>query len=139
MADSEFQAEPPEEKRDQVRPTRPQRPPRPPQDEYEDDADDADDAERFRQKDAVETLIPYKNPMGLMAYYAGVFALIPCVGLVLGPAAFILGILGIRYANKHPTAGGKGHAIAGIVLGTLVVLGHLAVLVFFIVMGALSK
>ena len=70
-------------------------------------------------------LIPYKNPMGLMAYYAGVFALIPCVGLVLGPAAFILGILGIRYANKYPTAGGKGHAIAGIVLGALVILGHL--------------
>ena len=136
MADSEFQAEPPEEKRDQVRPTRPQRPPRPPQDEYE---DDADDAERFRQKDAVETLIPYKNPMGLMAYYAGVFALIPCVGLVLGPAAFILGILGIRYANQYPTAGGKGHAIAGIVLGTIVTLGHLAAIVMAIVLSVLNK
>jgi hypothetical protein len=133
MAESEFQAEPPEEKRDKVRPTRPQPPP---DDEYD---DDYDDPERFRQKDAVETLIPYRNPLGLTAYYMGVFALIPCVGLLLGPAAFILGILGVRYANKHPTAGGKGHAIAGIVLGTLVVLGSVLFIVFVIVMGALGK
>jgi hypothetical protein len=132
MAESEFQAEPPEEKPKNVRRGKPAPPP-------DEDEDDYDDPERFRQKDAVETLIPYKNPMGLMAYYCGVFALIPCVGLVLGPAAFILGILGIRYANKHPTAGGKGHAIAGIVLGTLVVLGHFGVIVFIIVGRALSQ
>ena len=130
--ESEFQAEPPEEKRDKVRRARP----KPPPEEVEEDYDDPN---RFRKKDAVESLIPYKNPMGLMAYYAGVFALIPCVGLVLGPAAFILGILGVRYANKFPTAGGKGHAIAGIVLGTIVVLGHLAVVVFLVVMGILNK
>jgi hypothetical protein len=134
MADSEFQAEPPEEKPDKVRPARPKPRPRP-----RDDEDDYDDPGRFRQKDAVESLIPYKNPQGLMAYYAGVFALIPCVGLILGPAAFILGILGIRYANKYPTAGGKGHAIAGVVLGTLVVLGHLAAVVFFALIGFLGK
>ena len=131
MAESEFQAEPPEEKPKNVRRARPAPPP--------DEDEEYEDPQRFRRKDAVETLIPYKNPMGLMAYYAGVFALIPCVGLVLGPAAFILGILGIRYAGKYPTAGGKGHAIAGIVLGTLVVLGHLAVVVFFAVMAAMSK
>jgi hypothetical protein len=131
MAESEFQAEPPEEKRKNVRRGRPAPPP--------DDEEEYDDPQRFRQKDAVETLIPYKNPMGLMAYYAGVFALIPCVGLVLGPAAFILGILGIRYANKYPTAGGKGHAIAGIVLGALVVLGHFGVILFLVLMGILNK
>jgi hypothetical protein len=132
MAESEFQAEPPEEPRDKARRARPR--PRPAQDE-----DDYDDPDRFRQKDAVESLIPYKNPTGLMAYYAGVFALIPCVGLILGPAAFILGILGIRYANKYPTAGGKGHAIAGIVLGTIVVLGHLAGVIFLALVGFLGK
>lgn len=130
--ESEFQADPPEERRDKARPARPRPRPRP-QDEDEGDPD------RFRQKDAVESLIPYKNPQGLMAYYAGVFALIPCVGLILGPAAFILGILGVRYANKYPTAGGKGHAIAGIVLGTLVVLGHLAAVVFVALIGFLGK
>src|SRR5262245_1879059 len=131
MAESEFQAEPPEDKPKNVRRGRPAPPP--------DDEEEYDDRDRFRQKDAVETLIPYKNPMGLMAYYAGVFALIPCVGLVLGPAAFILGILGIRYANKYPTAGGKGHAIAGIVLGALVVLGHFGVILFLVLMGILNK
>lgn len=130
--ESEFQAEPPDEKRDKVRRTQPKPPP-------EEDEEDYDDPDRFRKKDAVESLIPYKNPMGLMAYYAGVFALIPCVGLVLGPAAFILGILGVRYANKFPTAGGKGHAIAGIVLGTIVVLGSLGVIVFGAVWAAMSK
>ena len=129
--DSEFQADPPEQKRDRVRPTGPR--PRP------QDEDDSDDPGRFRQKDAVESLIPYKNPQGLMAYYAGVFALIPCVGLILGPAAFVLGLLGIRYANKYPTAGGKGHAIAGVVLGTIVVLGHVGVILFFVVMAFLNK
>jgi hypothetical protein len=130
--ESEFQAEPPEEKPKNVRRGKPA----PPADE---DEEYDDDPRRFRRKDAVETLIPYKNPMGLTAYYLGVFALIPCVGLILGPAAFILGILGIRHANKYPTAGGKGHAIAGIVLGTLVVLGHLAVIVLWAVMVAMSK
>jgi hypothetical protein len=133
MAESEFQAEPPEELPKNVRRGRPAPPPDEDEEEYD------DDPERFRQKDAVETLIPYKNPKGLTAYYLGVFALIPCVGLILGPAAFILGILGLRYSKQHPTAGGAGHAIAGIVLGALVVLGHLGFLVFLIVMGALSK
>jgi hypothetical protein len=72
----------------------------------------------------VETFIPYKNPLGLIAYYLGVFAVIPCAGLLLGPAALVLGILGIRYRNKHPTAGGLGHAITGVVLGSLTTLAN---------------
>jgi hypothetical protein len=132
MADSEFQAEPPEEKPKSVRRGKPLQPP-------DEDDEEYDEPERFRRKDAVESLIPYKNPMALTAYYVGVFALIPCLGLLLGPAAFVLGILGLRYGGKHPTAGGKGHAIAGIVLGTLVLLGHLAFVVFIFVMHAMNK
>jgi hypothetical protein len=132
MADSEFQADPPEEKPKNVRRGKPLPPP-------DEDEGDYDEPERFRRKDAVESLIPYKNPLGLTAYYVGVFALIPCAGLVLGPAAFILGIMGLRYGKKHPTAGGAGHAIAGIVLGALVTLGHLAAVVFIVVMSILNK
>ena len=122
MADEEFQAEPPEEKRDKVRPARPRPRPR--------DEDDYEGPDRFRQKDAVESLIPYKNPTSLMAYYAGVFGLIPCLGFILGPIALILGIIGIVYSGKYPTAGGKGHSIAGIVLGIgdLLIQGAYAVL-----------
>jgi hypothetical protein len=109
MADEEFQQEAPEPRRRRI--ARPLR-------------DDEDDDVRIRRPDAIETLIPYKNPLALIAYYVGVFAFIPCVGLLLGPAALVLGILGIRYRNKHPTAGGLGHAITGVVLGSLTTLGN---------------
>ena len=132
MAEDDFQADPPEQKPKNVRRSRPAPPP-------DEDEEDYDAPRRVRRKDAVETLIPYKNPKGLTAYYLGVFALIPCLGLLLGPAAFILGILGLRYSKQHPTAGGAGHAIAGIVLGTLVVLGHIGVVLFFVLLGILNK
>jgi hypothetical protein len=109
MPDDEFQQEPPEPRR-----RRPERVLR------EDDNDDI----RIRRPDPVETFIPYKNPLALIAYYVGVFAVIPCAGLLLGPAALILGILGIRYRNKHATAGGLGHAITGVVLGSLTTLAN---------------
>jgi len=111
MAEEDIQNEPaPEPRRE-----RPRRRPR-------DDDDDYD--VRRRQPEAIETLIPYKNPLGLSAYYCGVFSFIPCAGLLLGPTALVLGILGVRYRNKHPTAGGMGHAISGIVMGGLTSLGN---------------
>ena len=63
------------------------------------------------------SVIPYKNPKALLAYYFAVFALIPCVGLFLGYAALVLGILGLKYAKVHPEARGKVHAWIGIILG----------------------
>jgi hypothetical protein len=41
---------------------------------------------------------------------------------VLGPAALVFGIQGVRYRNRHPTAGGLGYASFGIVMGALVYL-----------------
>jgi hypothetical protein len=116
MADEEYQKEPP----------RPKGRPRPPDD---------DDDIRIRRPDAVETFIPYKNPMGLTAYYLGVFSFIPCLGLALGPCALIFGILGVRYRKRHPTAGGVGHAISGIVMGSLTSLANWAVLIMGIGLG----
>lgn len=84
---------------------------------------------------SLETLIPYRNAYALAAYYLGVFALIPCVGLILAVLAIIFGALGLRAAREHPQTKGKGHAIAGIVLGILVLLGHI---VAFIAIAALS-
>jgi|SRR5580765_1302871 len=107
-----------------------------------DDEDDfEDDRPRRRQReegDATGGLIPYKNAKALASYYCGVFSLIPCLGGILGPIAIILGFMGYGYANKHPRASGKAHAIVGIVLGSLVTLGHLAV-VLLIIVGALAK
>ncbi|MCL4216238.1 MAG: hypothetical protein KJ052_04430 [Candidatus Hydrogenedentes bacterium] len=84
-------------------------------------------------EDAVlQTFVPYKNPYGLIAYYCGVFAIIPCFGVLLGSAALVLGIMGVRYANAHPECRGKGHAITGIVLGTVfLLLNILGVLLVF--------
>jgi len=120
MADEEYQKEPP---RPESRPP----PPRPPAD-YDDD-------DRFRQPDVVQTFIPYKNPMGLTAYYLGVFSFIPCLGLALGPAALIFGILGVRYRKRHPTAGGVGHAISGIVMGSLTSLANWGGVIAAVVIG----
>ena len=64
-------------------------------------------------------VVPYKNGMALGAYYCGVFSIIPGLGNVLGPIAFILGILGLRYVKKHPTAHGTGHALVGIIAGLI--------------------
>lgn len=62
-------------------------------------------------------LIPYRNAWSLWAYYLGVFSLIPCLGIPLGPAALVLGIKGVRYARRHPEARGKVHAWTGVILG----------------------
>jgi hypothetical protein len=147
-----------EENIEETRPLRPTRPekegfgeaPRAPRSQDQprrprrDDDDDFEDEPRVRRRgeeeegDVTGGLIPYKNAKALASYYCGVFSLIPCLGGVLGPIALILGFLGFSYANKHPKASGKAHAIVGIILGLLTTLGHLGV-VLLILIGALSK
>ncbi|MGH7169913.1 MAG: DUF4190 domain-containing protein [Gemmataceae bacterium] len=113
----------------------------------QDDIDDEDIAEpkkaarkirRDPTGDAVSTIIPYKNGRALIAYYLGVFSIIPCLGLLLGPAALVLGILGLRYVKANPTAKGTGHAIAGIVMGGLTTLIYWGLVLALIVMGSLG-
>jgi hypothetical protein len=94
---------------------RPRRRKRREDDEDDDEADDEEDD----GSEALSSLIPYKNTRALIAYYCGVFGLIPGVGAILGPVALILGILGLRYAGEHRKAKGTGHAWAGIILGVI--------------------
>jgi hypothetical protein len=96
------------------------------------DDDDEDD-------DDTPALIPYKNPKALIAYYTGVFSLIPFLGLLLGPVALVFGILGKRYANANPRAKGGGHAIAGIVLGALTTIGNWGVLIGLLILWAIES
>jgi hypothetical protein len=114
MADEDIQAEPPGEE-----PAPPPRPRERPPLRYPDE-----DVERVRRRDPVESLIPYRNPMALAGYYVGVFSFIPCFGALLGPLAVVFGCLGVRYRKRNPTAGGLGHAITGIVLGSLTTLAN---------------
>ena len=119
MADEDIQREPePPEARPEPEPYR-----RPPPPGYYDDA-------FVRRRDPVESFIPSRNMRGLLAYYLGVFSFIPCLGLFLGPAALILGILGVRYRNRNPAAGGVGHAISGIVMGSITGLANWGVVIF---------
>jgi hypothetical protein len=116
---------------------------RPPRDDDREDYSFADRPRRRRREEPdersrrdepdepISTLIPYKNPKALAAYYLGVFSLIPCVGLILGPLALVFGILGLNHVKDHPAAKGTGHAIAGIVLGSLTTLGNYGVLLLF--------
>lgn len=66
---------------------------------------------------AGEQLTPVKNPKALAAYYCAIFGVIPCVSVILGPTALVLGILGLRAVNANPSLPGKVHAWVGILLG----------------------
>ena len=75
------------------------------------------------------SVVPYKNSKALISYYLGVFSLIPCLGAVLALGSIPLGILGLKYAKANPQSKGTVHAWVGIVLGSLVLLGHIALIV----------
>ncbi len=132
MAEEHFESE-------EMRPRR--KPSRPDREEAGDD--EFDDRPRRRPRrddeegDATGGLIPYKNGKALASYYVGVLSLIPCLGLILGPIAIILGFMGMSHAKKHPKARGTAHAIVGIVLGTLVLLGHLAAIILLFLLPRL--
>jgi hypothetical protein len=140
MADTDIQAEPPDPARKPVRPvdaeevepvepySRPQRRARQ-SDDYDDDF-----GPRGGDDDPVQMVIPYKNPLALVSYYCGVFSLIPCAALILGPTAIVLGMLGYRRRKLDPRAHGTGHAIAGIVLGSITSLANYGLLIAGIVM-----
>jgi DNA-directed RNA polymerase subunit RPC12/RpoP len=111
--------------------------------EDEDDEDDRPRRRRRRQDgyddEGISTLIPYKNGKALAAYYCGVFSLIPCLALILGPIAFIFGLLGLRYAREHPRVKGAGHAWAGIILGALTTLVNLGVILLIVISAILGS
>ena len=64
-------------------------------------------------------LIPYKNPPALIGYYVGIFSCFPIVGLLLGPPAIVMGIIGIRRRKAEPERKGLAHAWIAITLGTI--------------------
>ncbi len=75
-----------------------------------------------QEGDSTGGVIPYKNPSALIAYYLGLFSLLPLIGLFLGIPAFILGIKGLKDRKKNPAIKGSVHAWIGIVMGGLMTL-----------------
>ena len=87
--------------------------------------------------DATGGVIPYKNPCALIAYYLGIFALLPCIGIVPAVPALVLGIIGLQQRAKNPAIKGSVHAWIGIVLGALMTLVWGAAIALMIV-GAMA-
>jgi hypothetical protein len=76
------------------------------------------------QGDATGGVIPYKNVPALAAYYIGIVSLLCCfVGLPVGIAAVVLGIMGLQKRARQPEVKGSVHAWIGIVCGVLSTLG----------------
>lgn len=119
---------------DDDRPRRPRR-----RDEEDDDYDDAPPRRRRPKADATGGLIPYNNSLALTAYYVGVFGLIPCVGALLGPAALVLGVLRLRHARRHPQTSGTAHALVGIGLGVVEIVGHIAAVIYLVVAAQAAR
>jgi hypothetical protein len=80
--------------------------------------------------DATGGIIPYKNVPALVAYYLGVFSLIPC--FPIGIAALVLGIMGLRKAAAEPRVRGQVHAWIGILVGGFFGLAWLVVTLIFV-------
>lgn len=81
------------------------------------------------QGDATGGLIPYKNPPALMAYYAGVFSVIPFFGFFIAIAAVWLGIVGLKRRKQQPIIRGSVHAWIGIIVGSISIAVHVLVVV----------
>lgn len=62
---------------------------------------------------------PWRNRPAVYSYVVSLYGLVPLLGLVLGPVAVLLGILGWRRYRKQPDVRGSNFAGAGIVLGLI--------------------
>jgi hypothetical protein len=82
------------------------------------------------ETDATGGLIPYKNVPALIGYYVAVFSLIPGAALLLGPAAVVLGVAGLKRYRASPAARGVVHAWIAIIGGSLTFLGNAGVILF---------
>ena len=83
----------------------------------------------------VGRMIPTANPAALTAYYAGIFSLVPFLGLLLGPLALVLGVKGLKAAPAVPGQVGRVHARIGLILGILTSLANWGVVVMTCSLG----
>ena len=75
---------------------------------------------RRRKDDRSEipvSFLPEANPIACWAYLCAVIGLIPGLGLLCGPPAVLLGILGRRAALRDEQHRGLGHAYVSRLVG----------------------
>ena len=88
-----------------------------------------------QQNDALQALIPTKNPPALVSYYVGVASLICIFAPILSPISIYFGVKAMRMIKEQPGLPGKGHAITGFVLSGF----SLAVFLFLLVVILMSS
>ena len=71
---------------------------------------------------------PQTNSMALAGF---IVSLVCC-----GPLGLILSAIGLSQINKDPNQGGKGFAIAGIVIGIVGIVAAIFYIVFIVAIGA---
>lgn len=77
-----------------------------------------------------------KPPASTASVVALICGLLLCLGPLTGIPAIIAGFMGLSAAKKDPTGtGGRGMAIAGIVLGAINLLGSLAYIAFLLIVA----
>jgi hypothetical protein len=81
---------------------------------------------------AIRTWIDSSNRTAVMAYHCSLFAIIPFVGLVLGPVAVLLGLIGKWRDYHNPEERGGAQAMAAIILGSLTLLTNWTGLYFLL-------
>ena len=79
------------------------------------------------------SLIPTNNGKAVAAYYCGIFSLIPCLGLALGPAAFVLGLMGLKAYRANPAVEGRTHSLVGVILGAITGVANIGIALFMLV------
>ena len=85
---------------------------------------------------------PRTDGLAIGALIAGILSLVCfwplCLGIILGPAAAIMGFISRqRIAASAGTVGGRGLALAGLILGILGFIASAAWAIFFIANAAL--
>jgi hypothetical protein len=65
----------------------------------------------------VGRMIPTRNRPALVGYYCAFAACLPYAGPVFAVAAIVLGVMGVRLAQRHPEVRGGLHALFAIVGG----------------------
>ncbi len=88
-----------------------------------------------QQNDALQSLIPTKNPPALISYYVGVASLICIFAPILSPISILFGIKAMKLIKEQPGLPGRGHAITGFILSGF----SLAVFLFLLIVILLSS
>ncbi len=80
------------------------------------------------QRDTASLMRSHPNLNAFYGYYAGLGSIIPVIGLLLGPVAIVLGILGLSHYAKYPKSKGRKHSLTGIMIGSLAFVANLLII-----------